>query len=213
MNRPRAGVKSYLMQPANLTKANIVMDDYQAIDTKRRGTHYRTDTCAQLRSVDVGRTTRLAGWIHRIRDHGNVIFLDVRDHYGITQAVISRESQAFQTAQRLRHESVVNLFGTVRPRPSGTLNADLSTGEIEVLAERIDVLSDCADLPLPVFGEPDFPEETRLKYRFIELRREKLHRNIMLRSWLSCGERCGKLVSPNFKPRTPHLIHGVALVD
>lgn len=158
------------------------MDDYRTIDTQPRSTHYRTDTCGQLRCADTGRTTRLAGWIHRIRDHGNVVFLDLRDHYGITQAVVSRESQAFQTTQRLQPESVVNLFGIVRQRPSGTSNTELSTGEIEVLVERIDVLSDCAELPLPIFGELDFPEETRLKYRFLELRRHKLHRNIVLRS-------------------------------
>lgn len=160
----------------------MVMNDYRTIDAKRHSTHYRTDTCGQLRAADIGRTTRLAGWIHRIRDHGNVIFLDLRDHYGITQTVISRESQAFPVAQHLRPESVVNLSGTVRSRPSGTVNADLPTGDIEVFVQRIDVLSDCAELPLPVFGEPDFPEETRLKYRFLELRRDTLHRNIMLRS-------------------------------
>ncbi|MCK4120519.1 aspartate--tRNA ligase [Ralstonia pseudosolanacearum] len=158
------------------------MDDYRAIDAKRHSTRYRTHTCGQLRSADSGQATRLAGWIHRVRNHGNVIFLDLRDHYGITQAVISCEIHAFQAAQRLRPESVVSLSGTVHPRPTGTLNASLSTGDIEVLVERIDILSDCAELPLPVFGEPDFPEDTRLKYRFLELRRNTLHRNIMLRS-------------------------------
>ncbi|AOI38997.1 aspartate--tRNA ligase [Burkholderia oklahomensis] len=158
------------------------MNDYRTIDVKRPSTRYRTDTCGQLRSDDIGRATRLAGWVHRIRDHGNVIFLDLRDHYGITQAVISSESQAFPVAQHIRPESVINLFGTVRPRPSGTFNADLATGDIEVLVERIDVLSNCVELPLPIFGEPDFPEEIRLTYRFLELRRQTLHRNIMLRS-------------------------------
>ena len=158
------------------------MDDYQTIDTPSRSTHYRTDTCGQLSCGDIGRATRLAGWIHRIRNHGNVVFFDLRDHYGITQAVVSRESKAFQTTQRLQPESVVNVFGTVRQRPSGTSNIELSTGEIEVLVERIDILSDCAELPLPVFGEPDFPEETRLKYRFLDLRRPALHGNIVLRS-------------------------------
>ena len=158
------------------------MNDYRTIDAVPRSTHYRTDTCGQLRWADIGRATRLAGWIHRIRDHGNVIFLDLRDDYGVTQALISRESDAFQLAQRLHPESVVNVLGTVRARPTGTRNAELPTGDVEVLVEHIDVLSDCAELPLPVFGEPDFPEETRLKYRFLELRRHTLHRNIALRS-------------------------------
>lgn len=158
------------------------MNDYRTIETQSRSTHYRTDTCGQLRCADIGRTTRLAGWIHRIRNHGNVVFLDLRDHYGIIQVVVSRESQAFEITQRLQPESVVNLFGTVRQRPSSTSNNELPTGEIEVLAERINLLSDCAELPLPVFGEPNFPEETRLKYRFLELRRHNLHRNIVLRS-------------------------------
>ena len=158
------------------------MDDYRTIDTQSHSTHYRMDTCGQLRCADIGRSTQLAGWIHRIRDHGNVVFLDLRDHYGITQAVVLRESQAFETTQRLQPESVVNLFGTVRQRPPGTSNAELLTGEIELLVERINVLSGCAELPLPVFGEPDFPKEPRLQYRFLELRRHKLHANIVLRA-------------------------------
>lgn len=159
-----------------------MMRDYQSDKAVPTSTRYRTDTCGQLRANDIGRMTRLAGWVHRVRDHGNVIFLDLRDHYGITQAVVSRESGAFQTAQQLNPESVINLSGAVRARPTGTLNAELDTGEIEVHAEHIDVLSECAELPLPVFGEPDFPEDTRLTYRFLDLRRQSVHRNIMLRS-------------------------------
>ncbi len=142
---------------------------------------YRTHTCGQLRSDHVGETVRLSGWCHRIRDHGGVLFIDLRDHYGITQCVADPDSPAFKLAETLRSEWVVRLDGKVKQRPAGTTNADLPTGDVEVFITEIEVLGPAAELPVPVFGDIEYPEETRLKYRFLDLRREKLHRNIMTR--------------------------------
>ena len=142
---------------------------------------YRTQTCAGLSSTHIGSIARLSGWCHRIRDHGGVKFIDLRDHYGITQIVIDPDSAAFATAEALRAEWVVRVDGTVRARPEGTENAALPTGQIEVFATGIEVLSRAEELPLPVFGDLDYPEDTRLTYRFLDLRRERLHRNIMTR--------------------------------
>jgi aspartyl-tRNA synthetase len=142
---------------------------------------YRTHSCAALRESDVGADARLSGWCHRIRDHGGVLFIDLRDHYGITQCVIDPDSPAFGDAEKLRAEWVVRFDGKVRQRPDGTRNADLPTGAIEVFVTEIEVLGPAAELPLPVFGDQPFPEETRLKYRFLDLRRDKLHANIMTR--------------------------------
>ena len=142
---------------------------------------YRSHTCGQLRDTDVGSKTRLSGWCHRIRDHGGVLFVDLRDHYGMTQCVVDPDSPAFATAEKLRSEWVVRMDGDVRIRPAGTENADMPTGQIEIYVRDIEVLGPAAELPLPVFGDIDYPEETRLKYRFLDLRRERLHKNIMLR--------------------------------
>jgi aspartyl-tRNA synthetase len=142
---------------------------------------YRTHTCGALRASDVGATARLSGWCHRIRDHGGVLFIDLRDHYGLTQVVVDPDSPAFKLAETLRSEWVVRIDGKVRMRPAGTENADLPTGQVEVYCSEIEVLGPAAELPLPVFGEQEYPEEIRLKYRFLDLRREKLHRNIMRR--------------------------------
>ena len=142
---------------------------------------YRSHTCGQLRDTDAGSKTRLSGWCHRIRDHGGVLFIDLRDHYGITQCVVDPDSPAFGTAEKLRSEWVVKLDGDVRIRPAGTENADMPTGQVEIYVRDIEVLGPAAELPLPVFGDVDYPEETRLKYRFLDLRRERLHKNIMLR--------------------------------
>jgi aspartyl-tRNA synthetase len=142
---------------------------------------YRSHTCGALRSEDVGATVRLSGWVHRVRDHGGLLFIDLRDHYGITQIVADPDSPAFRTAERLRSEWCVRIDGTVRGRPTETVNANLPTGAIEVFAQDIEVLSEAPELPMPVFGEPDYPEDTRLKYRFLDLRRDTLHRNIMRR--------------------------------
>jgi len=142
---------------------------------------YRTHTCGALREADIGAEVRLSGWCHRIRDHGGVLFIDLRDHYGITQVVADPDSPAFKTAETLRSEWVVRVDGKVRHRPEGTLNPDLPTGAVEVYIREIEVLGPTAELPMPVFGDQDYPEEIRLKYRFLDLRREHLHRNIMKR--------------------------------
>ncbi|MGY6569521.1 MAG: aspartate--tRNA ligase, partial [Salinarimonas sp.] len=142
---------------------------------------YRTHTCAALRETDIDGQARLSGWCHRIRDHGGVLFIDLRDHYGITQCVVDPDSPAFKLAETLRSEWVVRLDGKVRRRPQGTENSDLPTGMIEVFITDLEVLGAADELPMPVFGEHDYPEDIRLKYRFLDLRREKLHANIMKR--------------------------------
>jgi aspartyl-tRNA synthetase len=143
---------------------------------------YRTHTCAEMRLGNVGETVRLSGWVHRKRDHGNLLFVDVRDHYGITQIVTDTDSPAFKTLDRLRVESVVTVEGEVVARSAETVNANLATGEIEVRAKTVTVQSEAAELPMPVATEADYPEEIRLKYRYLDLRREQVHRNIMLRA-------------------------------
>jgi len=142
---------------------------------------YRTNTCGALRADDVGKTVRLSGWVHRIRDHGGLLFIDLRDHYGITQIVADPDSPVFAAAEKLKPEWVVKIDGEVVARTDDTINPNLPTGQVEVKAAGLEVLSESAELPLPVFGEPDYPEETRLKYRFLDLRRETLHANIMKR--------------------------------
>ncbi len=142
---------------------------------------YRTHTCGALREGDIGKEVRLSGWCHRIRDHGGVLFIDLRDHYGLTQVVADPDSPAFKVAETLRSEWVVRVDGKVRKRPDGTENADLPTGAVELFISEIEVLGPAAELPMPVFGDQEYPEETRLKYRFLDLRREHLHNNIMTR--------------------------------
>jgi aspartyl-tRNA synthetase len=142
---------------------------------------YRTHTCGALRAQEIGSIVRLSGWCHRIRDHGGVLFIDLRDHYGITQVVADPDSPAFKTAEKLRSEWVVRVDGLVRRRPGNTENPDLPTGEVEVFATDIEVLGPAAELPMPVFGDQEYPEEIRLKYRFLDLRRERLHNNVMKR--------------------------------
>ncbi|KAF0187370.1 MAG: aspartate--tRNA ligase [Hyphomonadaceae bacterium] len=143
---------------------------------------YRTHDCGALRGSHVGQSVRLSGWIHRKRDHGGILFIDLRDHYGISQLVILPSTPAHAILDALRAESVVRIDGEVVARTADTVNAALPTGEIEVRVTAAETLSEAHELPLPVFGEPDYPEETRLKYRFLDLRRETLHRHIMLRS-------------------------------
>ena len=150
---------------------------------------YRTHTCGALRAADNEKTVRLSGWVHRIRDHGGVLFIDLRDHYGMTQVVADPDSPAFETAEKLHAEWVIRVDGYVRPRPEGTENPNLPTGEVEVFATGIDVLSAARELPLPVFGEPDYPEDIRLHHRYLDLRREKMHENIMLRSAVTASIR------------------------
>lgn len=143
---------------------------------------YRTHTCAALTAADVGQDVRLSGWMHRKRDHGGVLFVDLRDHYGITQVVADSDSPALPILENLRAESVVTIDGVVKARAEGTVNPNLATGEIEVFARAVTIQSPANELPLPVAGEADYPEDIRLRYRFLDLRRERLHANIMLRS-------------------------------
>jgi aspartyl-tRNA synthetase len=143
---------------------------------------YRTHTCGQLRKSDVGQAARLSGWVHRRRDHGGLIFIDLRDHYGITQCVIEPDSKVFPIVDAARSEWVLTLTGHVVARTDDTVNPELATGEIELRIEEALVQSQAQELPEPVFGDLDYPEETRLTYRFLDLRRERLHKNIMLRS-------------------------------
>jgi aspartyl-tRNA synthetase len=166
---------------------------------------YRSHTCGQIRETDAGSKVRLSGWCHRIRDHGGVLFIDLRDHYGITQCVVDPDSPAFSTAEKLRSEWVVKIDGDVRQRPAGTENADMPTGQIEVYVRDIEVLGPSAELPLPVFGDVDYPEETRLKYRFLDLRRERLHKNIMLRGQVIDGMRSRMKGQGFFEFQTPIL--------
>jgi aspartyl-tRNA synthetase len=142
---------------------------------------YRSHTCGALREGDIGKEVRLSGWCHRIRDHGGVLFIDLRDHYGLTQVVADPDSPAFKVAETLRSEWVVRVDGKVRRRPDGTENSDLPTGVVEIYIREIEVLGPAGELPMPVFGDQEYPEETRLKYRFLDLRREHLHNNIMKR--------------------------------
>ncbi|ASY55878.1 Aspartyl-tRNA synthetase [Sinorhizobium sp. CCBAU 05631] len=152
---------------------------------------YRSHTCAALRKSDVGSTVRLSGWVHRVRDHGGVLFIDLRDHYGITQVVADPDSPAFKMAETVRGEWVIRIDGTVKARTDETVNKNMPTGEIELYAREIEVLSAAKELPLPVFGEPDYPEDVRLKYRFLDLRRETLHKNIIKRTEVIAAMRRG----------------------
>lgn len=143
---------------------------------------YRSHTCAALSKSDVGQTVRLSGWVHRVRDHGGLLFIDLRDHYGMTQIVVDPDSPAFKAAETVRGEWVIRIDGLVKARSDETVNKHMATGEIELYAQEIEVLSAAKELPLPVFGEPEYPEDVRLKYRFLDLRRETLHRNIVKRT-------------------------------
>ncbi len=142
---------------------------------------YRTHHCGELRESHIGETVRVSGWCHRIRDHGGLLFIDLRDHYGLTQAVADPDSPAFKQVEKLHAEWVVRIEGRVRKRPAGTENPDLPTGQVEVFISDVEVLGPAGELPMPVFGDQEYPEEIRLKYRFLDLRRDRLHRNIMKR--------------------------------
>ena len=143
---------------------------------------YRTHNCNELSVKDVDKKVILSGWVHRIRDHGGVLFIDLRDHYGITQVVIDPDSKDFVTAEKLRSEWCIQIIGKVKLRDHELINRNLSTGEIEVFIETTKILTKADDLPIPVFGDLEYPEETRLKYRFLDLRRDGLHKNMVLRS-------------------------------
>ncbi|RJE81548.1 aspartate--tRNA ligase [Paracoccus sp. JM45] len=143
---------------------------------------YRSHTCGDLKAANASDTVRLSGWVHRVRDHGGVLFVDLRDHYGMTQVLADSDSPAFAAMEKLRAETVIRIDGRVKMRDASLVNAKLPTGEIEVYATDLEVLGAADELPLPVFGDQDYPEETRLAYRFLDLRRDSLHNNIMLRS-------------------------------
>ena len=144
--------------------------------------YYRTHKCNELKISDVDTDVYLSGWVNRKRDHGGLLFIDLRDHYGLTQLVFDPDSSAFDLAEKVSAETVIKISGKVVKRDDETVNLNLSTGEIEVYVDSLEVLSEAEELPLPVFGEPDYPEDMRLKYRFLDLRRETLHGNIVLRS-------------------------------
>ncbi len=143
---------------------------------------YRTHTCSEITEKHSGTTVKLSGWIHRKRDHGNLLFFDLRDHFGLTQCVIENSNNFFKAVEKIKPESVVCVSGKVVNRSPDTVNKDLYTGKVEVKVSSFEVLSESKDLPMPVFGEQDYPEETRLKYRFLDLRRQEMHDNIVLRS-------------------------------
>ncbi len=143
---------------------------------------YRSHNCSDLSEKDVGKEISLSGWLHRKRDHGNLLFIDLRDHFGLTQCVIENNNKFFSILEKTKPESVLNITGKVVKREKGTENLELSTGKIEINIQSIKILSEAKELPMPVFGEQDYPEDIRLKYRFLDLRREEMHKNIILRS-------------------------------
>jgi len=143
---------------------------------------YRSHNCSELSEKEINQTVHLSGWLHRKRDHGNLLFIDLRDHYGLTQCVIENKNQFFSILEKSRPETVLKILGKVVKRAAGTENLELKTGRIEISIQSVEILSDAKELPLPVFGEQDYPEDIRLKYRFLDLRREEIHNNIILRS-------------------------------
>ena len=143
---------------------------------------YRSHNCSELSEKEINKSVQLSGWLHRKRDHGNLLFIDLRDHYGMTQCVIENNNKYFPVLEKVKPESVLKISGTVVKRASDTENQDLKTGKIEISIMSVEVLSSAKELPMPVFGEQDYPEDIRLKYRFLDLRREEMHNNIILRS-------------------------------
>ncbi len=143
---------------------------------------FRTHNCSQLRENEIDKKVILSGWLHRKRDHGNLVFIDLRDHYGVTQCVIEKDNDSFSIIEKAKPESVLRVKGKVMKRTKETENLDLKTGKIEVAIDTLEILSAAKELPLPVFGEQDYPEDIRLRYRFLDLRREEMHKNIILRS-------------------------------
>src|SRR5713101_2572162 len=166
---------------------------------------YRTHTCGALRLVDAGITARLSGWVHRKRDHGQLLFIDLRDHYGITQCVIDVSSALFTQVDALRLESVVSLTGRIVKRSPDTINPNLATGEVELVIAELDVLSAAEPLPFPVNSDAEYPEEMRLAYRFLDLRRERVHANIMLRGHVIAAIRRHMLAQGFTEFQTPIL--------
>ena len=134
---------------------------------------YRTHNCNELRKKDVGKNVLLAGWINKKRDHGNLLFIDLRDNYGVTQCIIDKENSNFSKLEKTQLETVINLSGKVINRSDETINKELDTGEVEILIESFNILGSCSELPMPVFSDQEYAEEIRLKYRFLDLRRKK----------------------------------------
>ena len=143
---------------------------------------YRTHNCSELSEKDINKIVHLSGWLHRKRDHGNLLFVDLRDHYGITQCVIENNNKFFSVIENSKPETVLKIIGKVVKRSTETENLELRTGKIEISIQSVEVLSSAKELPMPVFGEQDYPEDIRLKYRFLDLRRDEMHQNIILRS-------------------------------
>ena len=152
---------------------------------------YRTHTCGALTADDAGKNVRLSGWVHRVRDHGGLLFIDLRDNYGITQCVIDPDSPAFAEVEKVRSEWVLRIDGEVKPRSAAAINTNISTGHVEIFIRELEVLSVAKELPLPVFGDAEYPEDIRLRYRFLDLRREKLHANILKRTRVISAMRAG----------------------
>jgi aspartyl-tRNA synthetase len=167
---------------------------------------YRSHNCSEIRSGQVGEIARLSGWVHRKRDHGGLLFIDLRDHYGITQCVFDSDfKEIFDIAENVRAESVIRVEGEVIKRDTVAVNSDLPTGDIEILVKKVDVLNEAAELPMPVFGDQEYPEDIRLKYRFLDLRRERIHNNIVLRSDIITSIR-RRMIDQGFKEfQTPIL--------
>ncbi len=166
---------------------------------------YRSHTCGELRETHVGEHVRISGWVHRKRDHGGLLFIDLRDHYGLTQCVVEPDNKDFAQLERIRVESVITVSGPVLARSADTINDNLPTGHVEIRIEEVDVQSAADELPLPVFGEPDYAEELRLRYRFLDLRRATLHKNIMLRTSVIKAMREGMDARGFFDFQTPIL--------
>jgi len=158
---------------------------------------YRTHDCAALRADNAGDVIRLSGWVHRKRDHGGVLFIDLRDHFGITQILADSDSKAFAPMDALRSESVICITGRVMARADEAVNKKLPTGDIEVYVDEMEILSAAEELPMPIFGDAEYPEETRLRYRFLDLRREEVHNNMILRSNVISSLR-GRMVDQGF---------------
>jgi len=166
---------------------------------------YRSHTCGALRASDAGETVRLSGWVHRVRDHGGLLFIDLRDHYGMTQCVVDPDSAAFGLAETVRAEWVIRIEGSVKNRDEETVNETLPTGAVEIFIRDLEVLSEARELPLPVFNEPDYPEDIRLKYRFLDLRRETIHNNIVKRGAIINSIRQRMIKDGFFEFQTPIL--------
>ena len=143
---------------------------------------YRSHNCNELKKKDVGIKVSLSGWINKKRDHGNLLFIDLRDNYGITQCIIDKDNSNFKSLEKMQLETVVKIEGNVVNRSTETINKEIDTGEIEVAIVQFEILGICKELPMPVFSEQEYAEEIRLKYRFLDLRRKKIHQNIILRS-------------------------------